>query len=59
MIRNAAVEDLRGADYYQPDVPWIMYFTGAGHAVHGVYWHNNFGAPMSHGCVGLPIWIHY
>ncbi|MFN8512636.1 MAG: L,D-transpeptidase [Thermomicrobiales bacterium] len=56
VIRKVAVEDMRGADYYQPDVPWIMYFTGAGHAIHGVYWHNNFGTPMSHGCVGAPVW---
>ena len=26
-----------------------------GHALHGTYWHNNFGAIMSHGCVNLPM----
>ena len=25
------------------------------HALHGTYWHNNFGMPMSHGCVNLPL----
>jgi lipoprotein-anchoring transpeptidase ErfK/SrfK len=29
-----------------------MYFFGS-YAIHGVYWHNNFGAPASRGCVGL------
>jgi hypothetical protein len=29
-----------------------MYFYG-GYALHGTYWHNNFGQPMSHGCVNL------
>jgi len=44
-----------GADsYYLPGVPWVMYFTGA-YAIHGTYWHRNFGTPMSHGCVNLTI----
>jgi lipoprotein-anchoring transpeptidase ErfK/SrfK len=29
-----------------------MYFYGA-YAIHGAYWHNNFGVPMSHGCVNM------
>ncbi len=41
-----------GADYYfLPAVPWTMYFIGGGYAIHGTYWHHNFGHPMSHGCV--------
>ena len=40
--------------YYLPGVPWVMYFAGA-NAIHGTYWHNNFGHPMSHGCVNLTI----
>ena len=24
-----------------------------GYALHGAYWHNNFGQPMSHGCVNF------
>lgn len=44
-----------GAEYYNlPGVPWIMYFSG-GNAIHGTYWHNNFGHPMSHGCVNMTI----
>lgn len=43
--------------YFQPDVPWVMYFDYNGDAIHGVYWHNNFGiANTSHGCVGAPVW---
>lgn len=41
-------------NYFQPDVPWVMYFNGD-EALHGVYWHSNWGTPMSHGCVGMPI----
>ncbi len=42
-----------GADYYLPQVPYTMYFYGS-YALHGTYWHSNFGQPMSHGCVNLP-----
>ncbi|MEJ7763504.1 MAG: L,D-transpeptidase, partial [Thermomicrobiales bacterium] len=44
-----------GEDYEVPDVPWIMYFDNLGNALHGTYWHSNFGTPMSHGCVNLPL----
>jgi hypothetical protein len=40
-------------DYDLPGVPWTSFFTEAGHAFHGTYWHENFGAPMSHGCVNM------
>ena len=40
--------------YYLPDVPYVMYFY-SGYAIHGTYWHNNFGTPMSFGCVNLTI----
>jgi lipoprotein-anchoring transpeptidase ErfK/SrfK len=43
---------MAGADYYLPNVPYTMYFYG-GYAIHGTYWHENFGQPMSHGCVNL------
>ncbi|MBI5034281.1 MAG: LysM peptidoglycan-binding domain-containing protein [Chloroflexi bacterium] len=45
---------MSGPGYYLPGVPWVMYFTGA-YAIHGTYWHHNFGTPMSHGCVNLTI----
>jgi lipoprotein-anchoring transpeptidase ErfK/SrfK len=46
-------QTMSGADYYLPNVQYVMYFAGA-NAIHGTYWHNNFGQPMSHGCVNLP-----
>jgi len=39
--------------YVLPGVPWTCFFTPVGHAFHGTYWHENFGAPMSHGCVNM------
>jgi lipoprotein-anchoring transpeptidase ErfK/SrfK len=43
-------------EYYRVEnVPNVMYFDNLGNALHGAYWHNNFGTPMSHGCVNLPL----
>lgn len=41
-----------GYDYYLENVPYVMYFY-ADYALHGTFWHNNFGMPMSHGCVNM------
>ena len=41
--------------YIVEDVPNVMYFDNEAEALHGAYWHNNFGTPMSHGCVNLPL----
>lgn len=45
---------MRGPGYDTPDVPWTMYYSGS-FAIHGAYWHNNFGTPVSHGCVNLRV----
>jgi lipoprotein-anchoring transpeptidase ErfK/SrfK len=45
---------MTGPGYYLPDVPYVMYFY-KDYGLHGTYWHNNFGTPMSHGCVNLTI----
>jgi lipoprotein-anchoring transpeptidase ErfK/SrfK len=44
--------DMSGSDYYLHNVPYVMYFY-KGYGLHGTFWHNNFGTPMSHGCVNL------
>lgn len=50
------MEGVLGGEYYNvPSVPDVMYFTDVGHAIHGAYWHNNFGTPMSHGCINMPL----
>jgi len=65
---------MTGPGYDLPDVPYTMYFY-KGYGIHGTYWHNNFGTPMSHGCVnmetgqagwlydwafvGIPVSVHY
>lgn len=45
--------------YYLPNVPYVMFFSNdevaasKGFSLHGTYWHDNFGHPMSHGCVNM------
>jgi lipoprotein-anchoring transpeptidase ErfK/SrfK len=41
--------------YTVEDVPHVMYFDMDAEALHGAYWHNNFGQRMSHGCINLPL----
>ncbi len=38
--------------WWCPDVPWVIWFHGE-LAIHGAYWHNDFGMPVSHGCVNM------
>src|SRR3989344_3826616 len=40
--------------YLIKNVPNSMYFY-QGYAIHGAYWHNNFGRVASHGCVNVPL----
>jgi lipoprotein-anchoring transpeptidase ErfK/SrfK len=45
-----------------PGVPWTSFFISpGGYALHGTYWHNNFGLQMSHGCINMrnedALWI--
>jgi lipoprotein-anchoring transpeptidase ErfK/SrfK len=44
------------AAYELPGVPWTCFFEHmTGIAFHGTYWHDNFGARMSHGCVNMRV----
>lgn len=40
-----------GGGYDLPGIGWTTLFSTNGVAVHSTFWHNNFGVPMSHGCV--------
>lgn len=59
-LRSTRMSGGEGADYYNlPNVPYVMFFSNSevpassGFSLHGTYWHNNFGHPMSHGCVNM------
>jgi lipoprotein-anchoring transpeptidase ErfK/SrfK len=60
VMSKVRVKTMRGGtpgtrDYYEvPNIEWVAYFKSGGYAMHGVYWHNNFGIKnTSHGCMGL------
>jgi len=57
-IRSATMAGYYGPggplNYHLPGVPYILKFLGP-YTIHGTYWHNNFGHPMSRGCVNLSI----
>lgn len=44
--------DVADHEFELRDVPWVMYFKG-GYALHGAYWHDDFGRTRSHGCVNI------
>jgi lipoprotein-anchoring transpeptidase ErfK/SrfK len=48
------IQDMSGPGYYLTDVPYVMYFY-EDYGIHGTYWHDNFGTPMSAGCVNMTI----
>ena len=53
--QNMGNPDLTKApNYYTQNVPDVMYYNGD-EALHGAYWHNNFGNVMSHGCINMPL----
>jgi lipoprotein-anchoring transpeptidase ErfK/SrfK len=52
ILRKVRIQAMSGPGYYVPNVEWVSYFLD-GYAIHGTYWHNNFGHPMSHGCVNM------
>ena len=45
---------MRGDGYDVPDVPFVMFYEG-NYAIHGAYWHRQFGTPVSHGCVNVAV----
>ncbi|HEU5075624.1 MAG TPA: L,D-transpeptidase [Polyangiaceae bacterium] len=58
MIHHKAVsstmdgDDDKSDSFNLLDVPFVQYFH-KGYALHGTYWHDEFGRERSHGCVNL------
>jgi len=42
-----------GAGYDLPGIGWTSIFASGGVAIHSTFWHNNYGDPVSHGCVNV------
>lgn len=45
-------EDSEADSFALRDVPFVQYFH-RGFALHGAYWHDDFGRARSHGCINL------
>jgi lipoprotein-anchoring transpeptidase ErfK/SrfK len=52
-IAMGANSQANAAGYDTPAVPWTTFVAAGGVAIHGAFWHNNFGTPRSHGCINL------
>jgi lipoprotein-anchoring transpeptidase ErfK/SrfK len=52
IYRRVPIQAMGGPDYYLPNVQYVAYFD-RDYAIHATYWHDNFGQPMSHGCVNM------
>lgn len=53
-MTSASVPDAQHS-YDLPNVPSTQYFRAGGYAIHGTYWHDDFGAVHSLGCVNLTL----
>jgi len=55
VLDKVPVKHYGGVDYDYPNTKWNLHFTTKKYRyyIHGAYWHNNFGHPMSHGCVNV------
>lgn len=57
LFKSPATRMIGGEDddrYDLPGVPFSTFITWSGVAIHGAYWHNDFGRPRSHGCLNVP-----
>jgi lipoprotein-anchoring transpeptidase ErfK/SrfK len=55
VVGDGGKEPAGSIPYGVSDVPFVMYVNLDAEALHGAYWHDNFGQRMSHGCINLPL----
>lgn len=55
VLAKVPIKHYGGAGFDYPNTKWNLHFTTQKYRyyIHGTYWHNNFGQPMSHGCVNV------
>lgn len=55
ILDKVPVKHYGGTGFDYPNTKWNLHFTTKTYRyyIHGAYWHNNFGHPMSHGCVNV------
>jgi lipoprotein-anchoring transpeptidase ErfK/SrfK len=53
ILQKTPVKLYKGVGYRYPNTKWNLLFSKSGLYIHGAYWHNKFGTPMSHGCINV------
>lgn len=53
-MTSASVSDATHS-YYLPNVPFTEYYRDGGYAIHGTYWHDQFGSVESQGCINVTV----
>lgn len=55
VLNKVPSKNYGGVNFYYPNTKWNLHFTTQSlrYYIHGAYWHNKFGRPMSHGCVNV------
>ncbi len=51
---KAKSANMESQNYDVPAVPYVLFYD-KDYALHGAYWHDAFGTPVSHGCVNLRV----
>lgn len=56
VLEKKPAVNYKGPGYNFPNTKWNLKFKKSAtmnYFIHGAYWHNKFGKPMSHGCVNV------
>lgn len=53
ILNKTPIKLYKGVGYNYPNTKWNLRFSNSGLYIHGAYWHNKFGTPMSHGCINV------
>lgn len=53
ILNKIPIKLYKGSGYNYPNTKWNLKFSNSGLYIHGAYWHNKFGIPMSHGCINV------
>lgn len=53
MVSTHMANGTVSAGYDTPGIGWTTLFAGTGVAIHATFWHNDYGAKRSHGCVNV------
>jgi len=54
MYSDPETEAFSDPNYFDlPGVPFNTFITTEGHAIHGTFWHGDYGRPRSHGCLNV------